>query len=300
MKRENIIGYLKDPGRLNQSTLSEVEELVESYPYFQTARMLLARNHHNLDSVKFHDVLRSAAAFAGDRTVLYHLIHTRARGAIVGVAPEHAPGEAVEPVSGKAPEPVAEGTVEPGPEEIGEPFAEGTVESGPEEITADTPVVDMPFPPDQIEAGRMPGKEEIPSEDETGKGVGKPLEADLHEGNLSAVDEYTFTGWFDHLGVTSDHRDSDQGQDELVEKFLTDLPGIRPDPERAPDQTDRSEASGKSSDSIMTETLAKIYAEQGLYRKAIHAYEKLSLKYPEKSTYFATQIQRIKRKLENE
>ena len=44
----------------------------------------------------------------------------------------------------------------------------------------------------------------------------------------------------------------------------------------------------------MTETLARIYVEQKNYDKAIQSYKILSLKYPEKSSLFADQIQEIK------
>ena len=80
---------------------------------------------------------------------------------------------------------------------------------------------------------------------------------------------------------------------ELLDKFLENNPKIIPvvseeitvDIEESV-QVDRKE--------IMTETLAQLYKEQGKFKKALKGYEVLSLKYPEKSSFFAAQIQELK------
>jgi tetratricopeptide (TPR) repeat protein len=81
----------------------------------------------------------------------------------------------------------------------------------------------------------------------------------------------------------------------LIDKFLQAQP-------KMPQITDKESGSpteGKStnddgSEEFVTETLANIYAQQGYYKKAIQIFEKLTLKYPEKSTYFVGQIEKIK------
>lgn len=51
-----------------------------------------------------------------------------------------------------------------------------------------------------------------------------------------------------------------------------------------------------SEKTMVTETLAEIYARQELFQRSIEIYEKLILLFPEKSAYFASLIEKIKNK----
>ena len=54
----------------------------------------------------------------------------------------------------------------------------------------------------------------------------------------------------------------------------------------------------KSDDSLDTETLAVVLEKQGKLEKAVEVYEKLIVKYPEKSSTFALRISELKTKIE--
>jgi tetratricopeptide (TPR) repeat protein len=87
--------------------------------------------------------------------------------------------------------------------------------------------------------------------------------------------------------------------DSLIDRFLSadKRTGRRKkDPGKEIKDNDNNhiiENSVKENDDLITETLANIYFEQKNYEKALDAYQKLSLKYPEKSIYFASRIKEI-------
>jgi hypothetical protein len=85
-----------------------------------------------------------------------------------------------------------------------------------------------------------------------------------------------------------------ENDDSLIDRFIQTNPRISPATLRD-ENPDISADSVKEHESFFTDTLAQIYVKQGNYAKAILAYEKLSLKYPEKSSYFAGQILEIKK-----
>jgi hypothetical protein len=84
----------------------------------------------------------------------------------------------------------------------------------------------------------------------------------------------------------------------LIDKFIEENPAFTPN-KLVLDETrdDISVPSVQEDDTLVTETLATIFEMQKLYEKAITVYEKLILKFPEKSTYFASRISELKKNI---
>jgi tetratricopeptide (TPR) repeat protein len=80
------------------------------------------------------------------------------------------------------------------------------------------------------------------------------------------------------------------GSGEVIARFLSNSKREKTaffDPERM------AKRSLDDSGGLVSDTLARIYINQGNLDKALEAYEQLILKYPEKSGYFAARIQKV-------
>ncbi len=84
---------------------------------------------------------------------------------------------------------------------------------------------------------------------------------------------------------------------KLIDKIIESDPGkIRMNKDKFFNPSQDAKQSLLENEHLITETLAKIYALQGNVSKAVRAYEILSLKFPQKSAYFASLIEKLKTK----
>ncbi len=81
---------------------------------------------------------------------------------------------------------------------------------------------------------------------------------------------------------------------DLLDRFIAEEPSISKPTKEFYSPSANAKKSLEESDEIVSETLAKIHVMQGNFSKAIAAYKQLSLLYPEKKVFFASQIEKIK------
>ena len=108
--------------------------------------------------------------------------------------------------------------------------------------------------------------------------------------NKIKTEKYSFLDWFD---VINDDMPKVDEKFDLIDEFIKNSPKIKINNDY--DVKSSFKTDQKIKDELITETLAKIYVKQEKFNKAIKAYEILSLKYPKKSSFFADQINDIKK-----
>lgn len=318
MESEKIISYIDHPEQMDQSALPILQDLITKYPYCQTFHLLNAKAQHNTNEIMFDATLRQTAAYAANRKVLYYLIHQHnaavsAIPAVVEQAPvtEAAIESAVELQS----EPIAELTQETSialADNISEPvFAEVKNISEPKNLELQNEPTEIVQPEEgtfsftqwlQKKSGktspeiinqhsvtktniRLDTSEEIKSliQDEIGELILGNVFSEGYFASDAALAKKPIVG--------------NQKQVALIESFIHSqhpkVIKVNKD-EKVVNLENKARKSAIDTQIPVSETLASIYVKQKLFNKGIEAYEKLSLKYPEKKAYFASLIEEIK------
>lgn len=255
MNRTDFHGYVRNPGSVNSGSVSDIKEVLKLFPWFQSAHLLLLKGLKSTDDVRFDLHLRESATHIADRERLYYLINST-----LTTVPEPA---VIAPAISHS-EPVHSSISEPEKQIIAAPSR--TTEDLREEIEQRLRELD-----DTLLVIEGPHVEFISHE----------LPVESISGSSENLLEIEKEG---NGGI----------QEDLIDKFIRLNPRIEVTREHPPAVAeDLSEKHASHSGGFISETLARIYIDQGYYSRAIDIYDKLCLKYPEKSSYFADQIEKI-------
>lgn len=104
------------------------------------------------------------------------------------------------------------------------------------------------------------------------------------------IQENSFVEWLKISNLKPIDRSNET---ELIDQFISKKPKLKVEVSEYESSEDTTSDIGDQA-GFMTETLAKLYLNQKNYDKAIQSYKILILKFPEKNSYFADQIKKIK------
>ena len=293
MTSSDFTYLLQHPQTINAQQTNAVKSIVDEFPYFQSARAVYLKGLKNEDSFKYNHELKITAAYTTDRSILFDFITSEEflQNEIslhIKQNFEHFKEIEVKEIEDisinksviiddalrqhiKDAEPVLDPA-------LFEVKIDDTISTTEEIIEVDTSQIEK-TPEEKLE-------------------IGKPLSFDKNQ-------VHSFGEWLkitsfkpinrEEINIETDtsHMNVKAKKFELIDKFITTKPKIKPIHKEG-STFNIAQAQMLHPETLMTETLARIYVEQKNYKSAIQSYKILSLKYPEKSGFFADQIKAVK------
>jgi hypothetical protein len=296
-----LLKHPKEVVRAEQT--NELEDIINEYPYFQAARVLHLKGLKNGNSFKYNKALKVTAAYTADREVLFDFITSDdfLRNVVGDTVLE-----TTMPLSDK------EKTVKVVTKKI-EETPTLIEESEDRPLPQSTADADQILDPRLFESKNLSQAAIVSQNKNDGDHklvIGEPFQ-------FTKDEKYSFGEWLqlasmkaiernpesrpgnskDSTALAQNSKKNDarkRKKFERIDKFLSENPKIDPEA-KSTGVVNINESLTFDKNELMTETLAKVYLEQKKYKKAIQAFKILSLKYPEKSGFFADRIKAVEK-----
>lgn len=375
MNKQKFVEFIRKPDSLTTKNLEEIQEVVSTYPYFQNARIILAKGAKIKDLPDSKEKIASASIYASNRALLKkyindELIFLRPLDAHESVQTDSKPTPKITKshhdeiksdssiVTAEAPvvleQPEEPEVIIPAEPVVEKPESKVEILKESEEPETQSTLTDETEQPSDLDgliselwkdidelrkskARFLEIEKRIEEEDavekavkkatqsSSSKSVEKPAKKATAKKNVAAKTPVKKSTAQAKPAATSrakksskkssdttekkdkDSSDSDKpggpsgdstfkkiNQNEIIEKFIQTNPSM-PKPNRSDSvkMEDLSQDSIEMNPEIASEYLAEIYLEQGRKDRAIQIYEKLIVKFPEKSVYFAGVIKKL-------
>ncbi len=304
MYQGDFTTILQNPEALSSEQTEAVKSIIKQFPYFQSARAIFLKGLKNQNSIAYNHELKVTAAYTTDRSILFNLITSEAfiQNNISKTIKQNTINQQYTTVK-------IETIINPN-KTTDELLTQQIKETdGVLDPTLFEPKEPRPEKTKPLISKKNETKENINEHITTQKptaenilSIGEPFEFDKKE-------THSFNEWLKLSHLKPIER-ADNTQEEipainktietikkkkkfeLIDKFISTNPKIKPN-KTSPPKVNLAQAQMIQPESLMTETLARIYVEQKNYKKAIQSYKILSLKYPEKSSFFAIQIKAV-------
>ncbi len=262
MNKDEFTGYLEDTSLLNTKSIVSLNELISEFPYCQSARILLTLNLFGDKNIRYDSELKTTAVYVSNRGILRKYIDKLSVDEVKEVPARKVPVAKEKPKQEEVIDKIDANKQEVGTDDE---LAKQKLDNSNEVIEDNAESIA------EVKIILERHIRELELENEKSKKTEKPIKS---------------------------HKSGKQKND-IINDFIKNEPSISRPKTKFYNPIEKAKESIVDNENIVSETLAGIFFDQGHLLKAIKIYEKLSLKFPEKSSYFAALIKKAEKELES-